>query len=55
MKMVGEGGASVSSTRDYVLLLVVEDDDQRVADSRVWFAHPRIRLLQVKTEDEALK
>jgi len=45
----------VSSTREYVLVLVVEDDDERVADFRVWFAHPRIRLLHVKTGDAALR
>jgi CheY-like chemotaxis protein len=41
--------------RNYALVLVVEDDDERVADFRKWLAHPSVRLLHVKTGDAALK
>ena len=41
--------------RDYVLVLVVEDNNERVAEFRRWLAHPSVRLLHVKTGDAALR
>jgi len=46
---------SMSDTRDYVLVLVVEDNNERVSDFQRWLAHPSIRLLHVKTGDAALR
>ena len=45
----------MSTARDYVLVLVVEDNNERVTDFRRWLAHPSIRLLHVKTGDAALR
>ena len=45
----------MKGTRDYVLVLIVEDDDQRVVEFHSWLGHPNIRLLHVKTGDAALK
>jgi CheY-like chemotaxis protein len=45
----------MSDVKDYVLVLIVEDDDERVVDFRNWLAHPDIRLLHVKTGDAALR
>lgn len=41
--------------RAYLLVLVVDDDDDRVAWFRAWLTHPRVRLLHVRTGDAALR
>lgn len=38
-----------------MLVLVVEDNNERVAEVRRWLAHPGIRLLHVRTGDAALR
>lgn len=45
----------MTKPRSYALVLVIEDDDERVADFRRWLAHPSTRLLHVKTGDAALR
>jgi CheY-like chemotaxis protein len=42
-------------TRDYVLVLVVEDNPERVELFEQWLRHPQLRLLHVTTGDAALK
>lgn len=44
----------MSGTRDYVLVLVVEDNPQRVELFQKWLQHPNLRLLHVRSGDGAL-
>ena len=44
----------MSGTRDYVLVLVVEDNPERVELFRQWLEHPDVRLLHVRSGDGAL-
>jgi CheY-like chemotaxis protein len=44
----------MNGIRDYALVLVVEDNPERVARFREWMGHPQLRLLHVRSGDGAL-
>ena len=44
----------MSTSRDYLLVLIVEDNPERVARFTEWLGHPQLRLLHVRSGDGAL-